>query len=458
MTVQLAYREAARAELQARRFLAPTKTLFTTRADQTRWTRWKDTWSTANAYFTGLLVPGLKNMDRIAKTVDVPVGQVEAFVRESPWEPAPLQRWLVNQVPKTIRHSRAAFVVDDFGLIKQGRHSVGVYRQYSGALGKTGNCQVAVNVTYAAPGAKRNNDQKTWPLGTELYLPQAWVEDDEYEDLRDEVHLPKNIRFQTKQEIALRILDRAYEAGLEHAVTIGDAEYGKSDLRRRLRERNQPYVLGIQPGHTYFVDPSIKPRATQRGNPRVPDDATTFTARDAAKTVKEWIEVEWSRGTKGPLKGHFARIRVRVVEEPARHRWATDEEAGLLLEQRRNELKAYLCWGVDDATLQELVEFAHLRWTIEQFHREAKGYLGVDRFEGRTWRGWNHHVTMVLLAYAFLSRLRAEEPDRTRPTFPQTAREVGTARIAMELMQDQGLRKPKARTVAEMIVRRWTEW
>lgn len=458
MTVQIGYREAAHADLQARRFLASTKDLFTTRRDGTRWTRWKDTWSTANAYFRGLLLPGLKNMDRIAKTVDMPVGQIEAFVRESPWEPEPLQRWLVANVPDSIRHPRAALVVDDFGIVKQGRHSVGVYRQYSGALGKTGNCQVAVNVTYAAPGQTRNNQQKTWPLGTELYLPQAWVEDAHYEDLRAEVHLPTTTRFHTKQEIALRILDRAYQTGLEHAVTIGDSEYGKSEMRRQLRERNQPYVLGIQPGQTRFFWPDVKPVPTQRGHPRVPEHVKPFTARDAAKKATDWVDVEWSRGTKGPLKGRFTRLRVRIVEQPARHRWATDEEAWLLLERRRNELKAYLCWGVDEASLEELVAFAHLRWTIEQFHREAKGYMGVDRFEGRSWRGWNHHVTMVLLAYAFLAQLRAQEPGRARPTFPHTAREIGTARIALDMMRDQGLRKQKARQVAEMVVRRYTEW
>lgn len=470
MTVHMAYREVAHAELQKRRFLAPAKPLFTTRADQSRWTRWKDTWSTANAYFSGLLVPGLKNMDRMAKTLGVPVGRIEAFVRESPWEHEPLQAWLVRQVPKTIRSRRAVFVVDDFGLVKQGRHSVGVYRQYSGALGKIGSCQVAVNVTYAAPG-KRNNEQKTWPLGTELYVPQEWVEGDAYADLRQEVHLPSSLRFQTKQQIAWQVLERAYDAGLEHVATIGDAEYGNNaDLRRRLRERGEPYVLGIRPTSTRLIDAKapLEPPGPAKdgsrggGRPRIAlryDEATSSqTSAQMAKRVKAWKAIEWGRGTKAPLVGCFARIRVRVTEGGQQGRHVSDEVAWLLLEQRTNELKAYLCWGLDDASLDDLVEVAHLRWTIEQFHREAKGYLGVDRFEGRTWRGWNHHVTMVLLAYAFLSRLRAEEPARARPTLPQTARAVGTVRIMLDMMRDQGLRKDKARQVAEMVVRRYTDW
>lgn len=470
MTVQIGYREAGRVELQARQFLRTAKDLFTTRPDGTRWTRWKNTWSTANAYFTGLLVPGIKNMDRVAQTVDVPVGQIEAFVRESPWDARPLQAWLVNQVPPTIRSSKAVIVVDDFGLIKQGKHSVGVYRQYSGALGKTGNCQVAVNVTYAAP-ATRNKDQKTWPLGTELYLPQAWVEDAAYADLRHEVHLPKATRFQTKQQIAWSMLQRAYDAGLEHAATIGDAEYGRDGhLRRLLRQRGEPYVLGIQPTQTRLIDadepleaPGPAVGAHQGGGyprtaPRYDETVQPETPKQISQRTINWKRVEWARGTKEPLVGRFARLRVRVTDGDKRDRHATDEVGWLLLEQRSNELKAYLCWGLDDATLDDLVEIAHLRWTIEQFHREAKGYLGVDRFEGRTWQGWNHHVTMVLLAYAFLSRLRAQEPARTRPTFPQTAREVGTALIMLQMMRDEGLRKDKARKLAEMVVRRYTEW
>lgn len=468
MTVPLAYREVRHAERETRRFLSSTKDLFTTRSDQTRWPRWKNTWSTANAYFTGLLVPGLKNMDRIAKTVDVPVGQIEAFVRESPWDHRALQAWLVKNVPDVIQHPKAAFVVDDFGIIKQGTHSVGAFRQYSGAAGKVGNCQVAVNVTYAAPGPKRNADQKTWPLGTELYLPQAWVEDDEYADLREEVHLPDTVHFQTKPQIALTLLERAYDANLEHAVTIGDAGFGAdASFRRRLRERGEPYLLGVAP-HAIRVAPADAPvhppgklgpkGGRPRSHPYFAKDTTIESPKQVAARTKTWKQVEWARGTKGPLVARFARIRVRVTEREGANIWATDEVAWLLLEQRSNELKAYLCWGLDDATLYALVEFAHLRWTIEQFHREAKGYLGVDRFEGRSWRGWHHHVTMVLLAYAFLSQLRAQGTNGPLPTLPQTAREIGTARITLDMMRDQGLRKAKARHVAEMVVRRYTEW
>lgn len=468
MAVPLAYREVRHAERETRRFLSSTKDRFTTRSDDTRWPRWKDTWSTANAYFTGLLVPGLKNMDRIAKTVDVPVGRIEAFVRESPWDHRALQEWLVKNVPKEIRHPKAAIVVDDFGIIKQGRHSVGAYRQYSGAAGKVGNCQVAVNVTYAAPGQHRNADQKTWPLGTELYLPQAWVEDPEYADLREDVHLPDAVTFQTKPQIAWTLLRRAYDANLEHAVTIADAGFGTdSNLRRQLRERGEPYILGVAP-HMIRVAPADAPvhapgpRGPKGGRPRTHPyfdaDTPIESPKQVAARTTTWKRVERARGTKGPLVARFARIRVRVTERQGANTWATDEEAWLLLEQRSNELKAYVCWGLDDATLDDLVEFAHLRWTIEQFHREAKGYLGVDRFEGRTWQGWNHHVTMVLLAYAFLSKLRAQEPGRTRPTFPQTAREVGTLLIMLQMMRDQGLRKDKARKLAEMVVRRYTEW
>jgi SRSO17 transposase len=174
--------------LERYRFLAPLKGAFTTRSNGSSWPRWRETWRGAHAYLEGLLAPGRgKNMEAIARRVGIEGDRVERFVRESPWDHGGLQEYLVAHVPLTMRSPRAALVLDDVGIVKQGRHSVGVHRQYSGALGKVGNCQVAVDLTYAVPGRGRNADQITWPLGMELYLPRAWVEDPEYGDPRAEV-------------------------------------------------------------------------------------------------------------------------------------------------------------------------------------------------------------------------------------------------------------------------------
>jgi len=147
---------------------------------------------------------------------------------------------------------------------------------------------------------------------------------------------------------------------------------------------------------------------------------------------------------------------VRVVEGPRERQHATHEVAWLLLEKRPNELKAYLCWGLDGASLEELVATAHLRWTIEQFHREAKQMLGLDEFEGRTWKGWHHHVTMVLLAYAYLALQRARQGDIPLPTLPKTANAIVLEMATQQLLQRHRLTRRKARGIARTMLKGFT--
>lgn len=450
------------------RFLLPYQPSLTRRSDESSWPRWRRTWRSAKAYAAGLLLPGLgKSMQRVARSVDLPEGEIKRFVSESPWEYERVQQHLVENAPESLRSKKGAFIVDDVGIIKQGKHSVGVYRQYSGALGKVGNCQVAVNLVYSVPGGRVNADQKTWPLGTRLYVPQAWAEDEEFEELREEVHLPESFRFNTKPKMAIEMIDEARRANIPHYVTLADAGYGDDgEFRRALRERGEPYILGVNPSSLRVIDakaPLIEPRRTGKaGAPstRLRHDEKTKreSPRQIAKHARKWETVEWSEGTKGTLKGEFYRMRVRVTANGEATRYVTDEEAWLLLERRSNEIKAYLCWGLDDAKLETLVEYAHLRWTIEQFHREAKQILGFDRFEGRTWKGWHHHITMVLLAYAFLATQRAQKPGARLPSIPATARELVIEKETQVLVAEDRLPPAKARKIAERFVRRLTDW
>jgi SRSO17 transposase len=396
-------------------------------------------------------------MRNIAKRVNLNRDRVERFIRESPWEPDVVQDHVRRSIPKTIRGPDAVIIIDDFGIAKQGTHSVGVQRQYSGTLGKTGNCQVAVNLTYCAPGDDRNKDQKTWPLGTELYLPQTWVEDPEFQDLRDEVRLPEGTRFRTKHEIAHDLLEKCWAAGVEAAAVISDAEYGDGTLRQHLRARKQPYALGVR-HNEHFVAADARTETSRNGRERYPQDVKAFTIKEAAKTVRRWTTITWGEGTKGPLKGRFARLRVRGIIQPSTLRHTTDETAWLLLEQRTNELKAYVCWGLDGKTIEALVAIAHQRWTIEQYHKEAKQLLGLDRFEGRTFRGWHKHVALVLLAYAFLATLRAEAPgDAERPPLRQVAKALLIEATAQEFQREHRIDKEKARGLATTGVRYLTD-
>jgi SRSO17 transposase len=462
MSLQALERKLSRATVERHLFLQEFKEDITRRPGGSSWARRDDTFRTAAHYLEGLLTPGpRKNMRSLAKRADIDKDRVERFIRESPWEPEAVQQHLRRHIPRSIADPKAVFVIDDFGIAKQGVNSVGVARQYSGTLGKTGNCQVAVNLTYAAPGSKkRNADQRTWPLGTELYLPQAWVESPEYAERREAVRLPEGTAFRTKHEIAHGLLEKAWAAGVAASAVVSDAEYGgDASLRALLRARGVPYIMGIQPSHTRFIDPGVELETRGRaGAVHYPEGTPDETARQIAGRLEQWRTISWGKGTKGPLRGVFARLRVRVTERTTPARRATEEVGWLLLERRGGELKAYLCWGFDDAPLNELARVAHLRWTIEQYHKEAKQLLGMDRFEGRTWRGWHRHMAIVLLAYAFLATLRAEMGGRQPlPPLRQVARVLVTEATAQEILRNHRMGKDQARSVAKTSVRYLTD-
>ena len=457
----------SRGKLGLHRFLLPYQPGLTQRSDESSWPRWERTWRSAKAYAAGLLLPGLgKSMQRVARSVNVPEGEIKRFVSESPWEYERVQQHIVASVPESLVSKKGAFIVDDVGIIKQGRHSVGAYRQYSGALGKIGNCQVAVNLVYSVPGGRVNADQKTWPLGTRLYVPQAWAEAEEFEELREEVHFPKDYRFRPKPEMAIEMLDQARQASVPHCVTLADAGYGDDGkFRRALRERSEPYILGVTPSGLRVIPEDAvvtTPKPTRKGGrPRTAPIHAASVKRESpsqiARGLKDWARVEWSEGTKGILSGLFHARRVRIVTGDKERRAVTDEVGWLLIEKRSNELKAYVCWGLDDADIETLVAYAHLRWTIEQFHREAKQILGFDRFEGRTWRGWHHHITMVILAYAFLATQRARAGRTNLPTIPAVAKALVIEKET-QANEAEGVPRGKAIKLAEGAVRRLTDW
>jgi len=456
----------AHKRLAIRRFFGKGKDMFIKRADGSSWPRWQNTLRSGRAYYEGLLRPGRrKNMESISTRMNIDNDRVERFIRESPWEYESLQEHFVANIPDSIRNPKAAIVVDDVGLIKQGKHSVGVKRQYSGALGKVGNCQVGVDAIYVAPGKKRNADQITWPLGMQLYLPEDWAGD---KAKRSETGVPKEVVFKTKPQIALELIDKVCAYKVEHRAIVADAGFGDSgDFRKGLRGRREPYVVGVTPSFIRVIDASVPldPPGTSsgRGRPRklptYPKDTHAQSAVTIAENVKEWSVVEWSEGTKGVLSGEFYRTKIRVTEDAVNLRHATDEVAWLLLEKRKGELKAYLCWGLDDSSLKELVGLAHMRWPIEQFHKEAKQLLGLDRFEGRSWKGWHHHVSMVLLAYAFLSLLRAQNgQDEPLPSLRMVARTVVLEVATQTLMRKHKLKRPEASPIAATMLRGFTDW
>ncbi len=291
--------------------------------------------------------------------------------------------------------------MDDTGFPKKGQHSVGVARQYSGTLGKIGNCQVAVSLNYATA-------EGCFPVDFQLYLPQSWVEDPVR---RTKAGVPGDVTFRPKWRLGLEMLDRAREWGLPIGVVVADAAYGVvTELRQALQERGYPYVVGISPELTVWPEalaPEEPPYGGRGRRPRwnralpkplkVPEVAHALP-RDA------WQEITWRPGTKGPMRGRFAALRVQPAPGYY-HGKVTEPVCWLLIEWPAETAEPTKYWfsNLPETTgLQELVYWAKIRWWVEQNYQQLKDELGLDHFEGRSWQGWHHHVTLTMIAFDFL--------------------------------------------------------
>ena len=330
-----------------------------------------------------------------------------------------------------------AWIIDDTGFPKKGRHSVGVARQYCGQLGKEDNCQVAVSLSIA-------NHHASLPVAYRLYLPQDWADDG---DRRRKAGVPADICFQTKHEIALDQVRWACEAGLPRGVVLMDAGYGNnSKLRAGISALELSYVAGI------LSNVTVWPRGTGPLPPKLwsgrgrPPKLLQRDAKHRPVSVKElalglpkraWRRVEWREGTAEPLSSRFASVRVRVARRDFKRSESWPEE-WLLIEWPKGEsepTKYWLSTLPESTALQRLVYFTKLRWRIERDYQELKQEVGLGHFEGRGWRGFHHHATLCIAAYGFLiSERETIPPSATRsagllspPAIPPGYRPRGSA-------------------------------
>jgi SRSO17 transposase len=390
----------------------------------------------AEVYVRGLLMEGQrKSIEPIAARVgEMDDGQgLQQFVNQSPWAWEPLQEVLAVQMMDRLL-PEAVLIVDETSFPKQGAHSVGVARQYCGALGKTANCQVAVSVHLGT-------DSGCVPLSWELYLPAEWTDDAQR---RKEVGIPDEIRYRTKNELALQALDRILGWGIGHRVVLADSGYGNSfDFREALCQRGLPYCVQVEPttkAWTHRPDQGPPPRTRGPGRPRkrapiedlpVPLDLVAIARSLSAGS---WETVRWRAGSCGALRSRFARCAVWLAHRWTEHRKLPDHAIDLLIEWPEGAAKPTKFWLAElpgqKAGLRRLVRLAKGRWRIELDYRELKEEVGLDHFEGRSWRGWYHHVTLVSLAYAFLAleMLRSKKnsildpsPDAPSPSDPSGA-------------------------------------
>ena len=359
-------------------------------------------------YVRGLLGPGeRKSVGPLAAAVAPgDYAQVHHFVNAASWDPAPLERVLAAKAQRLVGGRDAVLIVDDTALLKQGRHSVGVARQYAGAAGKKANCQALVSLTLA-------RGEVPVPVALRLFLPEEWT-DDPTRCRRAGVP-GERLAPRTKGELALDEIDRVVAAGLQFGVVLADAGYGASaEFRRALTARGLTWAVGTLKSQTvYPADVELHwPRAAT-GRPRT-HPVPTREREPAADVLARarWRRVTWRGGTKGPLAARFAAVRVVVADGPKAPR--TDHLPGnpawLVGEHRRSgERKYYLTNHPPNATLRQLASAIKARWACEQAHQQLKEELGLDHFEGRTWRGLHHHALLSMIGLAFLQHLRLAE-------------------------------------------------
>src|SRR6187455_790743 len=369
------------------------------------------------SYCLGLLLDGdRKSVEPMAARLDPAHVQAKHqslhhFVAQAAWSDSALLEAVHRHVVPALERQGpiTAWIVDDTGIPKKGRHSVGVARQYCGQLGKRDNCQIAVSLSLA-------NHATSLPVAWRLYLPLEWTADAER---RAVAGIPETVGFLTKPEIALEQIRAACAAGLPHGVVLMDAGYGSNTrLREEIGTLGLSYVAGIPPQTSVWPPGTAplpplpwsgrgrRPKLMRRDSEHQP---VSVKALAVGLPAASWQTISWREGSAGALTSRFARVRVRAAH---RDEWRTAprDEEWLLIEWPEGEAepaKYWLATVPPDMPFERLVDLAKLRWRIERDYQELKQELGLGHYEGRGWRGFHHHATLCIAAYAFLIAERA---------------------------------------------------
>lgn len=382
-------------------------------------------------YCTGLILPGERKSVEPMAAITSP-SRMKAqhssllhFVRDSPWDDADILAAARGYVLPALQQKARELVwpVDDTGIVKKGKHSVGVARQYCGQVGKQENCQVAVSLTIA-------NDFGSVPIAYRLYLPEKWANDPEQ---REKARVPDDIQFLTKPQISLLQIEDAVRAGVPQGPVLADAAYG-DDIKFRVgvTELGLPYCVGVKSATTVWRPgegplppkprgPNGRPSTRLRREPGHEPVSVKELARSLPQ--EQFKVVRWREGTKGKMRSRFAAVRVRPANRDDR-RTTPHAEEWLLIEWPKDEPEPTKYWlsTLPAATpLTELVRIAKLRWRIERDYEELKDEFGLNHYEGRKWRGFHHHATLCIAVYAFLMRERLFSPSGETGTKPQLA-------------------------------------
>jgi SRSO17 transposase len=367
-------------------------------------------------YLRGLMLEGRrKSVEPMAARLggEVHYQALHHFVGVSPWDWRPVRRRLAERLVDAL--DPVAWAVDDTGFPKDGDCSVGVQRQYSGTLGKTANCQLGVSVNAVT-------EQASCPLDWRLFLPESWDDDT---TRRAACHLPDSVHHRPKWQLVLDMVDELEGWGLSPPVLVADCGYGDAgEFRQGLDDRDIPYVVQVK-GDTSAYPEQVRPERLpyqgrgQPSKPRYRQPRTSVKQLVLQAGPQAGVELIWRRGSKGLQRSRFLALRIRPAGVIPRRRARQDggelAVRWLLAEWPADQPEPTRYWLSNlaaDTPLVELVRLGKLRWRIEQDYRELKGALGLDHFEGRSWAGWHHHVTLVSVAHGFLTleRLRRPQP------------------------------------------------
>lgn len=372
----------------------------------------RETRDQAAKYVRGLLAPlERKNGWQVAEAVgDATPDRTQRLLYRADWDADAARDLLQDFVRETFGDPDGIGVVDETGILKKGTGSVGVQRQYSGTAGKVENCQMATVLTYATPTGHVFLDRR-------LYLPEGWCADAER---RAQAKVPEEIVFQTKPEQAIAMLEHAWERGVPMRWVTGDEVYGDAPrLRESIETHGRWYVLAVSATTPVWRErpPVEEPGSARPGRPRTkirlaPDapPPTTVAALVAAWPSTQWERFSGADGEKGPRVYDWGRGRVIESRDhlPGPEVWVLARRS-----VRDPTARAYyLAWAPRDTTLPTLARIAATRYTVEQCIEEAKGEVGFDQYEVRFWPSWHRHITLAMMAHAWLASLQSTEAQK----------------------------------------------
>jgi SRSO17 transposase len=389
-------------------------------------------------YLRGLLVQQTdrRNAENLAESIEGATPRsLQRFLTESPWDDGPIIDRLQGYVGQRLNQPDGVFVLDDTGFAKQGKKSVGVARQYSGTLGKVGNCQVGVFLAYVSAQGHALVDKA-------LYLPKAWTDD---RPRCRAAGVPEEIGYQSKAELGLDLLRRARQGGRLTAEWVtGDSGYGEvPTLRDTLDAEGWRYLLEVPSTTHVFTQAAQVAIPAWAGRGRKPTQPQLVAGEPGSQSVQavaislapaEWHDLTVAEGAQGPRIHQFTALRVWESRDglPGRACWLV-----LRRDLDGSEAKYYLSNAPAETPLLRLAQVGAMRWPVETEFQTEKGETGLDEYEVRTWLGWQHHITMALLAGAFLLRLQLDWGEKAAPDHPPAAH-AGAAATAAAAHMDAG--------------------